>query len=142
MNKADAINSRVVIVRNVFNDYEIKQLSDLYETIRKEETKRALLRGPLTSDENEFFDHPALDGLRTTNHISVFVHVNKRIDNELPEILTKIVTLMRLIDEQQKWNLLSSTPGANIRVMEFHEYSAGGSVADPFVSVYFKAHSR
>jgi len=130
MKKSDAIRTRVVIVRNVLTDSEMASLSDLYSTIRSEETKRALRKGPLTSECNELFDHPALDGLRTTNHVSVFVHVNKRIDEELPEIYSKIVNLMHQTDKEQNWNLLSSS--SNIRVMEYHEYTEGGSVADPF----------
>jgi len=131
MTKEEAIATDAIVVPSVLNLSEISQLKALYDTIRAEEEENALKKGPLDSEANEFFHHLALDGLRSTNHVSVFVHVQQRMFREFPAIYSKIIEVMAKVDREQGWNLLADKPDTNVRVMEYHSYTCGGSVCDP-----------
>jgi len=118
MEIADAVKTRVVHLKNAFTIEEMTALDDLYKRLREEDAAM----GP-----GEFFKHSNIDGLRDSNHVYAFFHVNNLIDRELPHILEKILRTMAEADE---WDLLEPG-GHNVRVMEYHDYMPGGNQCDP-----------
>ena len=132
MDKEAAVRSRVAVVRGVLSDADIAQLDALYAAIKREALER--------SGGSEVFDHPNLVGLAASEHHTAFLHVERRIDRELPHIRDKVLAAMRDADAAH-WSLLAPRPDgggeggeagrANIRVCEYHEYLPGGEVCDP-----------
>ena len=129
MDKEAAVRSRVAVVRGVLSDADIAQLDALYAAIKGEALER--------SGGSEVFDHPNLVGLAASEHHTAFLHVERRIDRELPHIRDKVLAAMRDADAAH-WSLLAPRPDgggeagrANIRVCEYHEYLPGGEVCDP-----------
>jgi hypothetical protein len=74
------------------------------------------------------FSHQNLAGLRGSAHIMAFLQQGNRIATELPDLMSKILGVMRGSD---RWNLLAPANGGQVRVCEYHEYTSGGEVGDP-----------
>ena len=118
MDKLTAWRTRPKILHEVLTRDEIASLDALYQTIRAEEAQVA--------GNSEFFQHPNLCGTRNGKHVTAYLHCANRIDNELPELLNKVVKRMQ---DSDSWGLLSGKH--NLRVCEYHEYFEGGSLCDP-----------
>eukprot|EP01048_Picozoa_sp_COSAG05_P010983 COSAG05_NODE_1003_length_6237_cov_7.337732_9_plen_260_part_00 len=151
MDRAAAVASRVVHLRGVLSDTEIKHLDALYDRVRAEESDTAAAlpstdivtqwtagrSGPkpvlVTAAQRasfceDNFSHPNLTGLRDSGHIMCFFQseTSDRIAKQLPDVLATVVGAMQKADH---WGLLQG--GSEVRVCEYHHYSTGGQVCDP-----------
>ena len=126
-----AVATRVIHVKGVLDGGDISRLDELYATIRREEVTAT--NDATAEDQNHDrgqFLHPNLLGLRSSPHVTAYLHCADRITKALPGILAKVLAAMRHNDRQ---GLLcaAGVHGGHVRVCEYHDYSIGGAVALP-----------
>ena len=138
--RLEFVRTRVQLVKGVLSESDIAELDALYARIKAQAIEQAAAAGSLE------FTHPNLGGLEDSPHLTSFLHVHALIDRELPHVLKKVLDTMVAADRQAGWGLLRRPGDApeegeqarageagcgNVRVVEYHEYRAGGEVCDP-----------
>ena len=139
--QAEAVRSRVLRLPQVLTDDEVLSLDKMYAAIRAEEqashdaavTADAAAEGAADGGDRaqtrQLFQHPNLTGRRDSAHITGYLHCGGRMARDLPELLAKTMSVMREADADS-WGLLQGVDD-QVRVLEYHEYTRGGAVANP-----------
>ena len=106
-----AVRSRAQVVKGVLSDSDIAALDEMYRCIKAEAYASADASG------SEQLSHPALIGLRDSAHHTAFLHVDAKVDRQVPHILEKVLGTMRSVDRAH-WGLLDPLSQAAPSVAE------------------------
>ena len=106
-----AVRSRAQVVKGVLSDSDIAALDEMYRCIKAEAYAAADASG------SEQLSHPALIGLRDSAHHTAFLHVDAKVDRQVPHILEKVLGTMRSVDRAH-WGLLDPLSPAAPSVAE------------------------
>lgn len=106
-----AVRSRAQVVKGVLSDSDIAALDEMYRCIKAEAYASADASG------SEQLSHPALIGLRDSAHHTAFLHVDAKVDRQVPHILEKVLGTMRSVDRAH-WGLLDPLSPAAPSVAE------------------------